>query len=413
MEKLTLEKIYPHAELETQRRRFSAADEKFESAFGKRSERYFSAPGRTELGGNHTDHNLGCVLAAAVSLDMIAAVAPTDDGIIKVRSEGFERTENVDTKDTSPKDDEKQSSAALIRGVADRFKAHGYNVGGFDAYVTSDVLQGSGLSSSAAYEVLIGTILNGLYNGGAISAIDIAIAAQYAENVHFGKPSGLMDQMASSVGGSFMIDFACKGSPVVKSIPCDLEKSGLKLCIIDTKGSHADLTPEYAAIPSEMKSVAEFFGKSVLREITKDMVLDNITELRDTCGDRAVLRALHYFDENERVLAETAALENGDTERFLQFVKKSGNSSMAYLQNIFCAANIKQQGMTLGLYLAEQLLDGEGASRVHGGGFAGTIQAFVPKDKLSYFKDGIEKVFGKGACHVLDIRQCGGTEVMI
>ena len=409
----TPDTVYPHDETELQYKRYKAAAAEFEDIFSKRAERFFSAPGRTEIGGNHTDHNLGCVLAAAVSLDMIAAVSSSDSGIIRLRSQGYDRTEEVSTFDTSPIEADKQTTASLIRGVADYFVKHGYKVGGFEAYVTSEVLQGSGMSSSAAFEVLVGTILNRLYNDGNISAEEIAIASQYAENVHFGKPSGLMDQMAASVGGSVMIDFADEMSPVVRRVPCDPGKAGLKLCIIDTKGSHADLTDEYAAIPLEMKSVAAYLGKNVLRQTDKASVMEYIDELRSACGDRAVLRALHFFDENERVLAQAAALENGDIKTFLRLVNESGMSSLAYLQNIFCAANVKQQGLTLGLYLASQLLEGTGACRVHGGGFAGTIQAFVPKDKLDVFKNGIEKVFGKDACHVVDIRGCGGVEVMI
>ena len=286
-------------------------------------------------------------------------------------------------------------------------------MGGFKAYTTSNVLKGSGLSSSAAFEVLIGTVLNGLYNDGSVSDVEIAQLSQYAENVYFGKPSGLMDQMASSVGGFITIDFGDKDKPVINSIDFDFSKSGHSLCIIDTKGNHADLTPEYAAIPPEMKSVARFFGKEVLREITKEQLMENICEIRQNCGDRAVLRALHFFDDNERVAKEAAALNGGDFASFLKLVTESGNSSLAYLQNIFSAANVNEQGLTLALYLAKKLLDGEGACRVHGGGFAGTIQAFVPDSKLSDFKAGIERVFGEGSCYVLSIRNCGGTKVVL
>ena len=412
MKVLTLDKIYTADVLDTQKERYEKAAAEFETLFGVKPAFFFSAPGRTEVGGNHTDHNLGCVLAAGVSLDIIAAVAPTDDGIITVKSEGFPQ-DDIDISDTDVRQSELNTSASLIRGMAAGFKKNGHAVGGFKAYTTSNVLKGSGLSSSAAFEVLIGTVLNGLYNDGSVSDVEIAQLSQYAENVYFGKPSGLMDQMASSVGGFITIDFGDKDKPVINSIDFDFSKSGHSLCIIDTKGNHADLTPEYAAIPPEMKSVARFFGKEVLREITKEQLMENICEIRQNCGDRAVLRALHFFDDNERVAKEAAALNGGDFASFLKLVTESGNSSLAYLQNIFSAANVNEQGLTLALYLAKKLLDGEGACRVHGGGFAGTIQAFVPDSKLSDFKAGIERVFGEGSCYVLSIRNCGGTKVVL
>ena len=411
MKTLSMGKIYTSEKFEEQLKRYAKAAAEFEKLYAAKPTAFFSAPGRTEVGGNHTDHNLGCVLAAAVSLDIIAAVMPTDDGFITVKSEGFP-TDVIDICDTEPREDEKNTSSALIRGMADGFKRNGHKLGGFKAYMTSEVLQGSGLSSSAAYEVIIGTILNGLYNNGKVGDVEIAKLAQYAENVHFGKPSGLMDQMASSVGGLITIDFADKQDPLIQCVQYDFAESGHKLCIIDTKGSHADLTPEYAAIPPEMRSVAEYFGKTVLREINKEQVLDNISKLREKCGDRAVLRALHFFDENERVAKQAKALEKGDIKEFLRLINESGDSSLAYLQNIFSALNVREQGLTLALYLAKQLLEGEGACRVHGGGFAGTIQAFVPDNKLEAFTGGMDKVFGEGACHVLTIRNCGGTKVL-
>ncbi len=411
MKTLSIEKLYSKEDIDRQSARYAQAAAEFEREFGIKPTAFFSAPGRTEVGGNHTDHNLGCVLAAGVSLDIIAAVAPTDDGFITIKSEGFP-IDRIDLSDTDVKEADKNTSAALIRGMAAGFKQGGHSVGGFRAYCTSEVLQGSGLSSSAAYEVLVGTILNGLYNGGDVSDVEVAKIAQYAENVHFGKPSGLMDQMASSVGGLITIDFKDKDDPVIRSIDFDFAQSGHKLCIVDTKGSHADLTPEYAAIPPEMKSVAEHFGKSVLREISKADVMDNIAVLRKECGDRAVLRALHYFDENERVGKQAEALEKGDFSDFLRLITESGNSSLAYLQNIFAAVNVREQGLTVALYLAKQVLSGEGACRVHGGGFAGTIQAFVPDHKLEKFRTEMDRVFGEGACHVLTIRNCGGTKVL-
>ena len=411
MKTLSMGKIYSMDDMDRQLQRYGTAAVEFRKLFGEKPQFFFSAPGRTEVGGNHTDHNLGCVLAAGVSLDIIAAVIPTDDGYITVKSEGFP-TDVVDICDTEPRDNEKNTSSALIRGMADGFKKNGYKLGGFKAYMTSDVLQGSGLSSSAAYEVIIGTIFNGLYNNGEVNDVEIAKLAQYAENVHFGKPSGLMDQMASSVGGLITIDFADKDNPLIQCVNYDFAQSGHKLCIVDTKGSHADLTPEYAAIPPEMKSIAEHFGKTVLREITRNDVMENIVKLREKYGDRAVLRALHFFDENDRVAKQAEALKKGNFSDFLRLINESGDSSLAYLQNIFTAVNVREQGLTVALYLAKQILGSEGACRVHGGGFAGTIQAFVPENKLEEFRNEMDRVFGTGACHVLTIRTCGGTKVL-
>ncbi len=404
----TLEKLYGKKAVPIQRERYEKAEKAFKELFGDTEPMIFSASGRTEIGGNHTDHNRGKVLAAAVSLDVIAFAVPTDDGIITVKSEGFPQ-DTVDISDLSVKESDKNTSAALIRGVADGFKRDGFKIGGFKAYTTSNVLKGSGISSSAAFEVLIGTILSHMYNSGEVSSVKIAQIAQYAENVHFGKPSGLMDQMASSVGGFIEIDFADPQKPVISSIGYDFSQSGYSLCIVDTKGSHADLTPEYAAIPPEMKSVAKFFGKSELRDITREQLWENISDVRKACGDRAVSRALHFFDENERVDNEAEALGNEDFEAFLREVNASGNSSFKYLQNIFAASNTREQGMVLGLYTAERILNGRGACRVHGGGFAGTIQAFVPNAMLEKFTSDMEKLFGAGSCYELYIRPLGGT----
>lgn len=408
----TLNQIYTMDALEFQKKRYSEAADEFEKIFGAAPQRIFSAPGRTEVGGNHTDHNHGCVLAAGVSLDVIAMVVPTDDGIIQVKSQGFPM-DTVDISDLEVHKDEENTSAALIRGVAAGLVKNGHKIGGFKAYTTSNVLKGSGLSSSAAFEVLIGTILSGLYNGHSVSAVEIAQISQYAENVFFGKPSGLMDQMASSVGSFITIDFADPSKPVIETIDFDFAKSGHSLCIVDTKGNHADLTPEYAAIPNEMKSVAEYFGKTVLREISKDMIIKNIAALREKCGDRAVLRALHFMDDNERVAMESAALKSGNFSEFLKLIKDSGKSSYMYLQNVYASSAPAEQGLSAALYLAEQILGGEGAFRVHGGGFAGTIQAFVPASKLEKFKSEMNRVFGDGSCYVLSIRPVGGTEVSL
>lgn len=408
----TLKEIYGADAAALQAERYAAAAEEFEGMFGKKPERFFSAPGRTEVGGNHTDHNYGCVLAAGVSLDVIAAVVPADDGIIRIKSQGFPM-DTVDTADLEIKDEEENTSAALIRGVVAGMLRRGYKVGGFSAYTTSNVLKGSGLSSSAAFEVLVGTILSGLYNDFTVSPVEIAQIAQFAENIYFGKPSGLMDQMASSVGSFITIDFADTANPVIEAIDFDFASSGHRLCIVDTKGNHADLTPEYAAIPMEMKSVAQFFGKNVLREVDKAQVMSNLPALREKLGDRAVLRALHFFGDSERVGKEAAALKSHDFKKFLSLINESGDSSYKYLQNIYASSAPQEQGLSLALYLAEDILDGEGACRVHGGGFAGTIQAFVPDDKLMQFKQRMESVFGEGSCYVLSIRPFGGTEVSL
>ena len=407
----SLKEIYGEA-AQAQAKRFAKAVKGYCDYFGEKESgyRFFSAPGRSEIGGNHTDHNGGLVLAAGVSLDVIAVVKQTDDGVITVKSKGYD-ADSVSLTQLDVNEDEYNTSAALIRGVAAGFLKNGLKVGGFKAYTTSNVLKGSGLSSSAAFEVLIGTILSGLYNDGSVSPIKIAQIAQFSENEYFGKPSGLMDQMASSVGGFITIDFKDTAAPIINEIRFDLAKSGYSLCIVDTKGSHADLTPEYSAIPKEMKSVAEFFGKKVLREITKEQLTANIAKVRASCGDRALLRAFHYFDENERVPRLSKALSEGDLNEFFRLIKQSGASSYKYLQNIYAASQPSQQGLAVALYLAENILGGDGAYRVHGGGFAGTIQAFVPNNKLDSFTAAMENTFGKGSCYVLSVRPIGGAEI--
>ncbi len=404
-----------HGDMQRQDKRYKFISSEFSTLFGAEPGRFFSAPGRTEVCGNHTDHNHGKVAAAAVNLDIIAAVLPTDDGVITVKSEGFDKIDVVDTSDLEVHREEISHSASLIRGVCAGLKARGYNIGGFKAFTSSDVLKGSGLSSSAAFEVLIGEILNDVYCGGNVSAVEIAQIAQYAENVYFGKPSGLMDQMASAVGGFISIDFADTEKPVIEAMSLDLEAHNCHLCIIDTKGSHAELTPEYASIPQEMKSVAGAVGKEYLRELSREDVFADIDRIRSACGDRAVLRALHFFDENERVDKLTKAVKAGDFDSFLKIINASGNSSYKYLQNVFAASLPAQQSVSLALYMCQSLLDGAGscAFRVHGGGFAGTVQAFVPESALAGFKAGIESVFGTDSCHVLNIRPVGGTEVIL
>ncbi len=407
-----LKEIYGEDSALQQSERYAALAAEFRTMFGAEPQRFFSAPGRTEIGGNHTDHNCGKVLAAAVSLDVIAAVKPTNNGIIRIKSQGFPM-DAVDTSDLDVADDEDGTSAALIRGVAAGMKKRGYKIGGFSACTTSNVLKGSGLSSSAAFEVLVGSIISGLYNDSKVSPTDTAQIAQFAENVFFGKPSGLMDQMASSVGSFITIDFKDPVNPIVETIDFDFSASGYRLCIVDTKGSHADLTPDYAAVPGEMKAVAQFFKKNALREVGRAEVVAHIPELRAAFGDRAVLRAMHFYNENERVEKQAAALRSRDIKRFLELVNESGNSSYKYLQNIYSSAHPAEQGLALALFTAEDVLRGEGACRVHGGGFAGTIQAFVPEDKLGYFRRRMETVFGKGCVYVLSIRPFGGTEVAL
>lgn len=382
----------------------------FQKTFGAAPQRFFSAPGRTEICGNHTDHQRGCVLAAAVNLDALAAVAENGTELLRVQSEGYPMyTVELGALEVQP--GEENTTPALIRGVAARFRALGCSLRGLDIYVTSQVLPGSGLSSSAAFEVLIGTILNGMFYDGKAAPVEIAQIAQYAENVYFGKPSGLMDQMASSVGNLVEIDFQDTAHPVVSPLDFDFSATGYALCIIDSQASHADLTDEYAAIPVEMKAVAAHFGKEVLSEVPEQAFYEALPQLRQKCGDRAVLRAFHFYQENRRVPLACEALRRGDFDGFLSVIRQSGASSYMYLQNVSPAGAVEKQEMAVTLALCEHYLDGTGAYRVHGGGFAGTCQAFVPLEKLEAFRAGIDGILGQGACHVLSIRQPGGVEV--
>ena len=371
---------------------------------------HFSAPGRTEISGNHTDHQHGCVLAAAVNLETVAEVTLNDRGVVAVASEGYAPVE-IDLSDLSIHPEEKNTTAALIRGVAAAFAQRGAKLQGFDAKVRSTVLPGSGLSSSAAFEVLIGTIFNELFFEKRLTAVEVAQIGQYAENVYFGKPSGLMDQTASSVGGMVFIDFADPAHPVVENLSLDLNALGYALCIVDSGADHADLTDEYAAIPVECRQVAAFFGKEVLRDVDEAAFYAQLKEVRAATSDRAILRAIHFFGENKRVQQQFAALQAGDFDAFLQMVTESGRSSWMYLQDITPAGAIQHQDMAVALALCDRLLQGSGAFRVHGGGFAGTVQAFVPLAKLEQFRSGIEAVLGQGACHVLSIRAEGGVRL--
>lgn len=409
----SLERLYGETQVEKQRTRYIEAVEEFERLYGDAEQPLylFSAPGRTEIGGNHTDHNHGRVLAGSVDMDVIAVVR-AGSATVRVKSQGY-AMDTVLLSDLAPIASEREHSASLIRGTAARFAALGYGIGGFDAYTTSNVLKGSGLSSSAAFEVLIGVIFNHLYNDGRIDPVEIAQIAQYAENVYFGKPCGLMDQMASSVGNIITIDFADTDHPVIERVDVDFAATGYALCIVDVHGDHADLTDEYAAIPAEMKAVAASLGASVLREITMTDLLSSIAGLRQQHGDRAVLRAIHFLRENERVSEQVAALRAGDFDTFKRLVIDSGHSSFEYLQNIYASKDTRQQAMSIALAVAQGMLDGCGAWRVHGGGFGGTIQCFVPVERLEDFCLQMEHVLGEGSCHVTRIRPCGGVRLTL
>ncbi len=393
--------------------RFFEIIDGFADIFGYEADdmRLFSAPGRTEIGGNHTDHQHGCVLAASLNLDVIGAVSLNDKNEIRIKSKDYPM-DIISLDDLDVHEDEFDKAAALIRGIVKKISDMGYTVRGFDAYTVSNVLKGSGMSSSAAFEVLVGTIINGLFCNNEIDAVDIAKIGQYAENVYFGKPCGLMDQMASSVGAVVAIDFKDIQKPAVNKVEYDFTKSGYSLCIIDSGADHADLTDEYASITVEMKQIASFFNKDYLREVNPTEFYDNIKKIRDEIkNDRAILRAIHYFNDNERAQEEVEALRNNDFDLFLNIVKKSGYSSFMYLQNIYASNTPGQQAVSLALAMCDEILGDQGAYRVHGGGFAGTIQAFVPNKILDEFKMKIEKVFGNDMCHVLSIRPVGGIEL--
>ncbi len=407
-----LAKNYKKEDIAFQKERYTKLAVKFEEYFGGgREVEIFSAPGRTEVCGNHTDHNHGCVLAASVNLDAVAVVGKNDDNIVRVKSEGY-KIDAVDLAELGVMPSERGKSEALIRGVCAAFKNRGYGIGGFDAATVSDVLSGSGLSSSAAFEVLIGTILNHLYNDGKISAVEIAQIAQFAENEYFGKPCGLMDQMACSVGGFVMIDFNDPSEPVIEKLDFDFGACGHALCIVDTGGDHSDLTDEYAAVRGEMEAVAAKFGKSVLRDVDRAEFEKNISVIRDVAGDRAVLRAMHFYNENIRVEKQAKALEAGDFEAFKALVVESGFSSYMYNQNVYTTRAPGNQPVSVALAICQDVLNGKGAWRVHGGGFAGTIQAFVPYEILDEFKSRICAVFGEKSCYVLNIRPEGGIKVI-
>ena len=407
-----LARIYKKEDIDCQKERYAGVVSRFEALFGAdRDIEIYSAPGRTEVGGNHTDHNHGKVLAAGVNLDAVAVVSANAENIVRVKSEGY-KIDAVDLDNLGVMPDERGKSESLIRGVCAAFKNRGYNIGGFDAATVSDVLSGSGLSSSAAFEVLIGTILNYVYNEGKISPVEIAQIAQFAENEYFGKPCGLMDQMACSVGGFVQIDFNDPAAPVINKVDFDFASCNHALCIVDTGGNHADLTDEYAAVRGEMEAVAAKFGKSVLREVDTAEFEKNIPLIRESAGDRAVLRAMHFFNENRRVDLLGAALRAGDFEAFKELIVESGYSSYMYNQNVYTCMAPADQPVSVALAICQDILKGKGAWRVHGGGFAGTIQAFVPADLLGEFRSRICAVFGEKSCYVLNIRPEGGVKVI-
>lgn len=426
METKTLKELLPEGKLDSQlkavyitdaavaaqRTRYADAVSSFEEIFGAgRDAVIVSAPGRTEVCGNHTDHNHGRVLAASINLDAIAVASPNGDNVIRVKSRGFDM-DTVSLDDLSPNCEEYGKSVSLLRGVCARLKELGYQVGGFDAYTTSQVFSGSGLSSSAAYEVLLGTIFSALFNGDKLDAVTNAQIAQFAENHFFGKPCGLMDQMASSVGSFVTIDFNHPDQPVIEKVKFDFASCGHTLCILDTGGDHADLTDDYAAVRSEMEAVARELGCNVLADVDYQVFVTAIPALRKKLGDRAILRAIHFFNENQRVEGAVSALNRNDFDSFLDIVTQSGQSSFMYNQNVFTPKDVQEQGVSLALAMTHQILGGRGAFRVHGGGFAGTIQAFVPNDLLDTYKSQMEAVLGKGSCYVLAIRPAGGVRVI-
>ncbi len=394
---------------ETYLERIRQVQEGFAKTYGKEDPRIFSAPGRTEIGGNHTDHQHGCVLAAA-DMDILAAALPNGTNTIHVLSEGFAPDE-VDLADVHVREAEKNTSAALIRGVAVRMIEMGYPVEGFDLYAVSNVLKGSGLSSSAAYEVLLGTVINGLFCGGKVSPVEIARIGQYAENVYFGKLSGLMDQTASAVGGIVAIDFKEPATPKVQKLDFRFETTGYSLCIIDSGADHADLSDEYSAIPMEMREVAAELGAEVLRDADENTFREKLAEIRQKTGDRAVVRAFHFFRDSKRAVEEAELLQKGEFRKFLRLVRESGQSSVMYLQNVRVEGRLRQQEVLYTLAACDMLLGESGAFRVHGGGFAGTVQAFVPNELLEGFRQGMEQMVGAGRCHVLSIRSAGGVEL--
>ncbi|MFB1646670.1 galactokinase [Campylobacter molothri] len=413
MQKLNqnLKKIYKEEFLAQQEQRYLKALEAFKKHYPKHDNfNFYSSPGRTEIGGNHTDHQHGMVLAAAVNLDIIAVAAPNNSDTICINSESFNLKE-IKLNNFTFNSNEIGSSEALIKGICSKFKDLGYNVKGFDAYITSDVVKGSGLSSSAAFENLIGTILNYEFNNGNIPPTQIALISQYAENVYFGKSCGLMDQMASAIGGFSFMDFKDPQKPIIEKINFDFSNCNYLLCIVNTKGNHIDLTSDYISITKEMQLVAKAFNKKVLREVNEKDFFNNIASLRTKIHDRAILRAIHFFKDNQNAFKEAQALKNNDFETFKNLIRDSGNSSFKFLQNIFSLSKPLEQNLALALALSEKILKDKGVSRVHGGGFAGTIQAYIPLELVQEYEESMKNIFGQDSCHILNIRNIGVTKL--
>ena len=403
--------LYPNVTFA--RERFILACDEYEKLYGEcQNVRIFSAPGRTEVGGNHTDHQHGCVVAGGVDMDVIAIVGENDDNVIRIKSKGYSM-DTVNVGDFDAKEKEVGRACSLIRGVCAKFASMGYNVGGFNAYTTSNVLKGSGLSSSAAFEVLVANILNGLFANSEVDAIEMAKISQFAEREYFGKPCGLLDQMASSLGGFTYADFNDPANPITEKINLDIKEFGYTLCVVDTGGNHANLTQDYADITIECKQISNALGVEFLRDADVDKFYSSLASLRKEFGERAVLRAFHFFNEQERVLKQRKALLDGDFDAFLKLVNESGQSSYDYLQNLYSTTAVKEQGLSLAIALTKQFLNGEGACRVHGGGFAGTIQCYIPTEKLADYKQMIEAVYGENSCSVLSIRPVGGYEIKL
>lgn len=402
--------IYSNPDVSKQHDRIEKLEKHFEEEYGKADVNVFSVAGRIEVGGNHTDHQLGKVLCASINLDTLAVCSKTNDNIITIKSVGHDEIK-LDINDTQMNDDEKNTAIALVKGVCSKFKDKGYTIGGFNAVVTSNVIVGAGMSSSASFEGMIGVILNNYYCNGEVSLVELAKIGQYAENVYFGKPSGLMDQIACLMGGFVYINFFDKDKPVIDAIDSSFLSEKYDVCIVDTGDAHDDLTDEYTDITLEMKQVASFFGEEYLSRVDENLFNKNIKKIKTEFGDRAVLRAMHYFDDNRHVELQRTALKNKDIDMFLALVMASGRSSTAQLQNIYSTKQPKVQGANLILSLCRKILGNHGAYRIHGGGFGGTVQAFIPKVLTKTFKEEIEAIMGQGSCHVVAVRSISATEV--
>ncbi|QJB55351.1 galactokinase family protein [Pseudodesulfovibrio sp. zrk46] len=407
-----LAELYGEKDIPLQKQRYLFLLRRMEKWAGDDLTLMVSAPGRTELGGNHTDHNKGVVLAAGVSFDCLAVAMPTGGNVVRVRSEGFPDVIEVDLTELEPREGEEGTPAALIRGVADGFVQAGYTIEGFDACISGEVPVGAGLSSSAAFEVCIGRIFNELFNDGTVSRVELARIGRRAENLHFGKPCGFMDQLACAVQGVLSIDFKDEQNPKVTEVDVDFESFGYQLCVVDTGGDHADLTPEYAAIPEEMCSAARVLGQETARGLTMELVLEKAAEIRRLAGGRGLLRLIHFIEESERAQLQADVLRHGDIHKFLRLVNASGDSSWKLLQNCISLKHANEQPITVALTLTERFLEGRGAWRIQGGGFAGTIQAYVPSEMFESYTAYMETVFGSGSVVPLRIRKSGNEVIL-